>query len=404
MSPDRTPESGPRLAPAASLPASKIRAILALADEHPGTLRLFVGEDSRPTPDYIKDAARRAIAENKTYYTPNAGYLPVRQAIAAHLQQLHGVVVDPASQIVVTASGMNAIVLAAQATVGPGDSALVLGPLWPNTAAAIRVTGAQAIEVPLAFDQAGYQLDFDRLEAVVEPNTRLLALASPGNPTGWTATAADWERLADFCLRHDLWLMADAVYERIVFEGHVAPSPLALPAIRDRLIVVQSLSKAYRMTGWRLGYVVAPPGPGRILANLQEFVVSNAPGVVQEAARVAITDGEPFIAEIQERYRANRNLAVERLRGLDGVELAEPTGAFYVFPKLRGLDDSFGFCQRMVRRHQVGLAPGAAFGTGGEGHIRLCFAVEEPILVEALDRFARHWTDCLHPDPSGPMP
>ncbi len=394
-----SPEPTPRLSPAAAVPPSKIRAILALADEHPGTLRLFVGEDSRPTPDYIKDAARRAIAENRTYYTPNAGYPEVRRTIADHVAALHGVSVDPATQVVVTASGMNAIVLAVQATVGPGDSAIVLGPLWPNTAAAIRVAGAQAIEVPLAFDPAGYQLDFDRLEAAVQPNTRLLALASPGNPTGWTATAADWARLADFCLRHDLWLMADAVYERIVFEGTVAPSPLARPEIHHRLIVVQSLSKAYRMTGWRLGYLVAPPGIGRVMANLQEYVVSNAPGVVQEAARVAIADGEPFIAEIQQRYAANRALAVGRLRALEDIEVANPTGAFYVFPRLRGLDDSFAFCQRMVRRHGVGLAPGAAFGAGGEGHIRLCFAVEEDILREALDRFASGWADCLVPDP-----
>ncbi len=198
-----------KLAPAAAVPPSKIRAIAALADEHPGTLRLFVGEDTRPTPDYIKAAARRAIDANKTYYTPNAGYLETRQAIAAHLADLHGVAVDPARQVVVTSSGMNAIVLAVQATVGPGDSALVLSPLWPNTAAAIRVAGAEAIEVPLAFESDGYRLDFDRLASAVRPNTRLLALASPGNPTGWTATEDDWRRLVDFCERHNLWLMAD---------------------------------------------------------------------------------------------------------------------------------------------------------------------------------------------------
>jgi aspartate/methionine/tyrosine aminotransferase len=383
--------------PASNVPASKIRAIAALADEHPGTLRLFVGEDSRPTPDYIKEAAKRAIDADKTYYTPNAGYAEVRRAVADHLADLHGIEVDPARQVVITSSGMNAILLAIQATVGAGDSAIVLTPLWPNTAAAIRVAGAEAIEVPLEFRPEGYRLDFDRLEAAVRPDTRLLALASPGNPTGWTATAEDWRTLVAFCERHGLWLLADSVYERIVYEGRTAPSPLAIPEARPRTILVQSLSKAYRMTGWRLGYAVAPPALGPLLANLQEFVVSNAPGVVQEAARAAILDGEPFIAEIQARYARNLALALERLGGLDGVELARTTGAFYLFPRLRGLSDSFGFCERMVREHRLGLAPGAAFGRGGEGHVRICFAVEEPILVEALDRFVARWEDCLEP-------
>ncbi len=383
------------LSTAANVAPSKIRAIASLADDHPGTLRLFVGEDTRPTPDYIKDAAKRAIDENKTFYTPNSGYLEVRHAIAEHLAELHGADVDPTRQIVVTSSGMNAILIAVQATLGPGDSALVLSPMWPNTAAAIRVAGAEAIEVPLAFHAEGYRLDFDLLESSVRPDTRLLALASPGNPTGWTATVDDWRRLVGFCERHNLWLLADSVYERIVFEGRTAPSPLSLPEARARLIIVQSLSKAYRMTGWRLGYAVAPPQLGRVMANLQEFVVSNAPGIVQEAARAAILEGEPFIADVQRRYARNREIAIRALSGLPGIELAIPPGAFYVFPRLRGLTDSFGFCEWLVREHRVGLAPGAAFGAGGEGHVRLCFAVEEEILVEALDRFAANWQNGL---------
>ncbi len=154
------------------------------------------------------------------------------------------------------------------------------------------------------------------------------------------------------------------------------------------------------MTGWRLGYAVAPPELGRVMTNLQEFVVSNAPGIVQEAARVAIEEGEPFIKEIQERYARNRAVAVERLRSLDGFELAVPSGAFYLFPRVRGLVDSFAFCQRLVRESGVGLAPGSAFGPGGEGHVRICFAVEEAILVEALDRLARDWQDCLDSSPA----
>jgi aspartate aminotransferase len=294
---------------------------------------------------------------------------------------------------VVTSSGMNAIVLACQATVGPGDSALVVSPCWPNISAAIRVAGAEAIEVPLAFSSDGFRPDFDRLEASAQPNTRLLALASPGNPTGWMASLDDWRRLVAFCGRRDLWLLADGAYERMVYEGRVAPNPLALPEARPRTIIAQTLSKTYRMTGWRIGYAIAPPELGRTLANLQEYVVSNAPGVVQEAARVAIRDGEPFVAESQGRYAHHRRLTVERLRSIAGVELAIPSGAFYAFPRLRGLADSFAFCERLVRERRVGIAPGNAFGEGGEGHVRLCFAVDEATLIEALDRFEAGWRD-----------
>ncbi|WZO95848.1 aminotransferase class I/II-fold pyridoxal phosphate-dependent enzyme [Isosphaeraceae bacterium EP7] len=380
-----------QLSKAASVQPSRIRAIAALADIHPGTLRLFVGEDTLPTPDFIKAAAHRAIDENRTYYTPNAGYPEVRRAVANRLLDLHGVEVDPTRQVVVTASGMNAILLTVQAVVGAGQSAIVLTPLWPNITAAIRVAGADAIEVPLAFAPEGYSLDFDRLEAAVRPDTRMLALASPGNPTGWTATADDWAKLIEFCERHDLWLMADGVYERIIFDGRVAPSPLAWPEGRKRTIVTQSLSKAYRMTGWRLGYSISPPEIARVMTDLQEFVVSNAPGIIQEAARVALDDGEPFIAEAQARYTRHFRLTVDRLKGIEGLTLPIPTGAFYVFPRLEGLTDSFDFCERLVRERLVGIAPGCAFGIGGEGHVRICFAVDEATLLEALDRFEAGW-------------
>jgi len=380
--------------PAAFVVPSRIRAIAALADEHPGTLRLFYGEDSLPTPEFIKEAGRRAIDANLTFYTPNAGYPALRRAIGDQVRKLHGVEVDPMREVVVTASGMVALVLASQATVAAGDSAVVLTPLWPNIAAAIRVAGAEAIEVPLALTEAGFQLDIDRIEAAIRPDTRLLALASPGNPTAWTATPEDWRELVDLCHRHDLWLLADGVYERIVFDGQaVAASPLTIPGARERTIVAQSFSKAYRMTGWRVGYLVAPPELAGPMTHLQEFVVSHAAGIAQEAARVALVDGEPFVAESQARYARHRRIALDRLRSMPGVFVPEPTGAFYAFPRLQGLADSFDFCQWLVREKKVGLAPGNAFGLGGEGHIRLCFAVEEPTLIEALDRLEAGWAD-----------
>ena len=381
-----------RFAPAAFVLPSKIRAIAALAEDYPGTLRLFYGEDSLPTPDFIKEAGCRAILGDHTFYTPNAGTMPLRTAIAEQTGKLHGVVIDSKTEVVVTASGMVALVLACQAMVGPGMSAVVVTPLWPNVASAVRVAGAEAIEVPLLFDKDRFQLDIEAIKAAIRPETRLLALASPGNPTAWTASHEDWVELIDLCERHDLWLVADGVYERLVYDGStVAPSPLSVPGARARTVIVQSFSKTYRMTGWRVGYALAPPELARAMTHLQEFVVSNAPSIGQEAARVALRDGEPFVQASQARYARHRQIAFDRMRAIDGVTVPDPTGAFYVFPQLDGLADSFDFCRHLVTTHGVGLAPGAAFGTGGEGHIRLCFAVEEPILIAALDRFEAGW-------------
>ncbi len=381
-----------QLSAATRVAGSRIREIAVLADRHPGTLRLFFGEDTRPTPDFIKRAGQQAIAQNQTFYTPNAGNPSLREAIAEHVEGLHGARFDPETEVVVTASGMIAIQLTCQATVGPGRSAVVVTPLWPNIAAAVRVAGAEAIEVPLAWDRVeGFRLDLEAIRAAIRPDTRLLALASPGNPTGWTATREDWRDLVALCVEHDLWLLADKVYERIAFDEPVAPSPFEWPGARERTIVVQSFSKAYRMTGWRIGYTLAKPEISQALTRLQEFAVSHAAGFTQAAAETALRDGEAFVAESLDRYRRHRSIAVEKLSALDGLDVPEPPGAFYLFPRIAGLNDSYALCQELVRGHGVGLAPGAAFGAGGEGHLRICFAVDEPTLIDALDRFAGAW-------------
>lgn len=379
-----------RLSSAAGLAPSRVRQIAALADERPGTLRLFYGEDTEPTPEFIKAAARSALARNLTYYTPNAGYPELRAAIADQVMKLHGARVDPDREVVVTASGMMAIHLACQSVLGPGTSAVVLAPVWPNIPAAVRATGARAIEVP-GTAARGFEPDWDRVRDAIQPDTRMIALASPNNPTGHVLSEADWERLVRLCERNDLWLLADGVYERLVFDGPVATSPLRLAEARPRLIVAQSFSKTYRMTGWRVGHAIAPPELATAFRTLQEFVVSHAFGVAQDAARVAIREGEPFVAESRERYARNLRIAHEALNALPGANVHEPGGAFYLFPRFEGLTDSLAFCERLVREHRVGVAPGSAFGAGGEGHVRVCFAVDEGTLTEGLGRLAAGW-------------
>lgn len=383
----------PDLSKAASVEASRIREIALLADRHPGTLRLFYGEDTRATPETIIEAGRKGLADRKTYYTPNAGYPELREAIAQRYRSLSGAQLDAMDRIVVTASGSIALLLAIQCTVNPGDEAIIVSPLWPNVREMVRVRGATPVEVPLKRgDDGQFQLSFEQIEAAVTPRTKLIALASPNNPTGWTATADDWRALGEICRRRDLWLLADTVYDRLVFDGSpAAPCPLASMVDHSRLWVAQSFSKTYRMTGWRVGWLVTPPGLWATAAKLQEFVVSHAAGFTQDAARYALEHGEDLIAGMVADYLGNRNLAVNRLSRLPGVSLASPAGAFYVFPKCEGLADTFGFCQRLVREFGLGVAPGMAFGPGGEGHLRICFAVDQATLEEALDRFERAW-------------
>ncbi len=383
----------PSLSQAASVQASRIREIAQLADRFPGTLRLFYGEDTRPTPEPIIEAGRKGLADHKTFYAPNAGYPELRESISARYRRLSGVEIDPADRVVVTASGSIALLLTIQCTVDPGDEAIVISPLWPNVREMVRVRGATPVEVPLDRSEDGrFRLDFDRLKAAITPRTKLIALASPSNPSGWTATVDDWRALGRLCSENDLWLLADTVYDRLVYDGSLAaPCPLAAIEDHSRLWVAQSFSKTYRMTGWRVGWLVTPPGQWATAAKLQEFVVSHAAGFTQEAARFALERGEGLIAEMLAYYMANRELAVERLAKLPGVSLASPEGAFYVFPKCDGLSDSFAYCERLVRDYGLGVAPGMAFGPGGEGHLRICFAVDRETLSEALDRFERAW-------------
>ena len=370
-----------KFAQAAFVVPSRIRSIADLAEHHPGTLRLFYGEDSLPTPPFIKDAAHRAIDGDLTFYTPNAGYPALRRAISGQVARLHGVDLDPMGEVVVTASGMVALAPgparrpSAPATrrwcsprSGPTSprpsGSPAPGPSrshspWPTPASASTSTGSRPPSSPTPASSPS-----------PAPATR-----PPGPRPSTTG-----EALIDLCERRDLWLLADGVYERIVFDGPVAPSPLEIPGARARTIVAQSFSKTYRMTGWRVGYALAPPDLARSMTHLQEFVVSHAAGIAQEAARVAILEGEPFILESQARYARHRRIALDRFRGMGGVTVPDPTGAFYVFPRFDGLADSQDFCRWLVREKGVGLAPGNAFGLGGEGHIRLCFAVEEPIL------------------------
>ena len=319
----RKPNRHRRLPPAVAasalaVPHSRIRELAEIAMSMDGVLKLYFGESNLPTPEFIKRAAQKAMADGFTFYTENAGLPSLRKALARYYQELHGVELDAATEIVVTASGVQALHLAIRCVLDPGDEALVLTPAWPNGAANVAMANAVPVEIaqPLVGDRYRNRL-FDALEAAVTPRTRMLLYTSPSNPLGWVATVDEQRQLLEFARRHGLWLMADEVYERLNYTGPKpttpAPTILKLATRDDAVIVVQSFSKAYCMTGWRLGWLVARRDLAARATQLNEFVVSHAPSFTQRAGETALLWGENALAEMLVRLRENRDFCLAAL-------------------------------------------------------------------------------------------
>lgn len=376
-----------------AVPRSRIRELADIAFGMDGVLRLYFGESSQPTPAYIKDAAKRALDAGFTFYTENAGLLSLRESLADYYRRMHGVALDPRREIVVTASGVQALNVAIRCVLDPGDEALILTPAWPNGASIVKMSNARVVEVPQPLSGDGgnrYEIDWQALEASVTPRTRLLLYTSPSNPLGWVATGEDQSRLLDFCRRHKLWLIADEVYERLWYDvrepGTPVPSILRKASRDDAVIVIQSFSKSYCMTGWRVGWLVARADLAGKATELNEFIVSHAPAFAQKAAETALAEGEPEVAAMVERLRRNRDYCLDALRQMPRLTVPSPEGAFYLFPKIEGINDSFEFCKQLLLASRVGLAPGSAFGAGGEGSVRICYAADTGILETAMKR------------------
>jgi aspartate/methionine/tyrosine aminotransferase len=372
-----------------ALQDSMIAEVAMLGMGQPDVIPLWFGEGDEPTPAFICEAAARAMAAGETFYTFVLGIPPLRAALARYETGLHAKPVD-AGRVVVTSSGMQGIFLTVQAIVDPGDNVLVVSPVWPNIRAAIEIFSAEPRDVALGrTEDGGFRLDLAALEARLDSRTKAVFVNSPSNPTGWMMTEADARELLDFTRRHGLWLIADEVYARVVYGRRAATSFLDLIEPDDRVVVVNSFSKAWAMTGWRLGWLVVPTELTETYIKLIQFNVSGAPTFIQHAAVTAIDGGDNFITAMANRYRAGRDLVVERLSSLPRVRLRSPDAAFYAFLQIDGMTDSLSFAKQILAETRVGLAPGAAFGTGGEGHLRLCFAASAGRLEPALERLAK---------------
>lgn len=378
-------------AEAENAPASGIVDVMSYGRGREGLVPLWVGEGDLKTPDFICEAATRALVDGETFYTWQRGIPPLRQALSGYIEGLYGQPVDP-DRFYVMVGGMHALQTAIRIVCGAGDEVLIPTPAWPNFAGAIGIVGAQPVSVPMVVGPEGWTLDWDRFTAAITPRTRAIAINSPSNPTGWTATRDDLERLLELARRHKLWIIADEIYGRFVYDealmmpGRRTVSFKDVMAPDDRIMFVQTFSKNWAMTGWRVGWLEAPPALGPIIENLVQYSTSGVAGFLQHGAVAALTEGEPFVREQIARAHRGREIICEGLRASGVIDLPSPPGAFYAFFRVHGLSDSRQLALRLVDEANVGLAPGSAFGEGGDSHLRLCFARREEDLHEAVAR------------------
>jgi aspartate/methionine/tyrosine aminotransferase len=350
-----------------------------------GMIPLWAGEGDTPTPAFIIEAATRSLAAGETFYTWQRGIPELREALARYHTALFGQPVQ-AERFFVTQSGMHAVQLCVRMVAGAGDEVIVPTPAWPNFVAGIGVGGATPVMVPKRFSVQGWQLDHQRLEDAVTPRTRAIFVNSPSNPTGWIASEADQRFVLDLARRKGLWIIADEIYTRFVYDRPRAPSFRDLRAPEDRILFVDTFSKNWAMTGWRLGWIEAPPALGQVIENLMQYSTSGVATFLQRAGVAALDRGESFVAHMVARARRGRDIVVGALGPTGRVRFAPVNGAFYLFFSVDGKPDVRRLGLEMVDEANVGLAPGTAFGAGGEGFMRLCFLRSSEQLEQAAER------------------
>ena len=375
---------------ALSAPESGIVEILNYARDRDDLLPLWVGEGDLPTPDFITRAASEALLGGETFYTWQRGIPELRQALSRYYAR-HFAVDLPSEHFYVTGSGMQAIALCVQALTEPGDEMIYLSPAWPNIVSAIELAGAGARCLPLDFRDGAWRLDLDRLADAITPKTKALFINTPSNPTGWTATRADLEAILALARKHDIWILADEIYALYYFGGAPrAPSFLDVMQPGDKVIFANSFSKNWSMTGWRVGWIVAPPELGQVLENLIQYSTSGVAQFMQRGAVVALDEGDGFVRENIERARASRDILCDALIATNRVETLKPDGALYAFLKIDGVTDSRRAAIDIVDKTGVGLAPGSAFGEGGSQFLRACFLRNPAQIEDAAERLRRY--------------
>jgi aspartate/methionine/tyrosine aminotransferase len=368
-------------------PVSGIEAVANYGRDRKGLIPLWSGESDQPTPDFIAAAATRGLEAGETFYTWQGGIPELREALARFHKRHFGMAFSP-DEFIVTIGGMQAIVLALQATTGAGDEAIYLEPAWPNFAGAAGVAGAVPVPVPLTEGGNGWSCDVTRVEAAVTSRTKCIFVNTPANPTGWTADIETLKALLDLARRHGLWIIADEIYSLFHYGGRRAPSFMDIMEPEDRILFVNTFSKNWAMTGWRIGWLRSHPSLARTFENLIQYSSSGVAQFLQRGGIAALDEGDAFLASQVKQAQAARDLICRKLGETGRVRFSVPPGAFYLLFAVDGMKDSTKAAFDIVDKAGVGLAPGIAFGKAGEGHLRLCFHRRLDQIEEAGNRLA----------------
>ena len=370
------------------VPPSGIRRFFDIAATMEDVISLGIGEPDFDTPKQIVEAGVQGLREGRTHYTSNYGTIELRRALAEHLEHRYGVAYDPAREILVTVGASEAVDLALRATCDPGDEVILHEPSYVAYSPAITFSGGSVRFVATRLEN-DFALDPADIEAAITPRTKALFLGYPCNPTGAVLPDDVQDALAEIAVRHDLLVYSDEIYDRLAYGTYRHRAMSALPGMRERTILMGGFSKAYAMTGWRVGYVAAPAAILEGMVKVHQYGIMSAPTTAQDAALAAILEGEPDVERMLAEYDRRRRLIVDGLNAI-GLETFEPRGAFYAFPRIgsTGLDDGT-FAERLLVEERVAVVPGSAFGPSGGGHVRMCYATSYERLEEALRRIGR---------------
>jgi aspartate/methionine/tyrosine aminotransferase len=375
-------------------PRNGIGDVAKLALGHPDVIPLWFGETDLVTPDFISAAAKKALDDGRTFYTFANGVPALRQAIVDFTRRFMDVEID-LNRVTVPGSAMLGVSLALQCLIETGDNIVVVAPIWPNIFMSIQALGGESKFVNLKRDRGagGWSLDLDEVKGACDARTKAIFVASPGNPSGWVMSREQQMALLDFARARGIAIIADEVYGTLVYEGKHAPSFLQLASEDDHLFTINSFSKAWAMTGWRIGWIVAPKRLLPSLAQLSAVANTGATTFAQYGALAALQHGDDFVQFLVERCRKGREIVDGFVKSNNRLSWSKPPGAFYGFVEIDGLTNSFEFAKTLVQKHKVGVAPGSAFGPGGndpiyDRYIRLCFGQDGKRLSTALDRLS----------------
>ena len=366
---------------------SGVRRMFELAKNYDDSINLTLGEPGFATPDYIVEAAVASLRAGKTKYTPNAGIKALRDAIADKLKRENGITCDPDKNLIVTAGATQGLMLAIATLVDKGDEVIIQGPNWPDYKGQIDTVGAKTVYARVS-EENGFKMTAEIIEPLITDKTKLIIINSPSNPTGGVLDEADLRGIAELVKKHKIFIISDEPYEKLVYDGFEQKSLAAVgEGIEDYVITINSLSKTYAMTGFRVGYICACERLMREMIKLQEFMIASVPEPMQQAAVKALYEADADVAQMVKYYDRNRRLLVDGLNAINGFSCYLPKGAFYVFANITGFGmSSVEAAEHILGKTHVVTAPGSAFGDGGEGYIRICYASKYEQLQEALAR------------------